>query len=127
LSREYFLSLFFQEGLNPHIAARSPHPDIVRTMVANQYGYALFNARPKNDAALDGKKLQVVPLKGPYRPMASASPPCASPAGRAPCRVRRTLPHPDQPARRPRFAHEFQVKAAPIMTRDPRYDICSSR
>jgi DNA-binding transcriptional LysR family regulator len=69
LSREYFLSLFFQEGLTPQIAARSTHPDVIRTMVANQYGYALFNARPRNDAALDGKPLQVVPLKGPYRPM----------------------------------------------------------
>lgn len=68
-SREYFLSLFFQEGLKPNIAARSRHPDVVRSMVANTYGYALFNARPRNDAALDGKKLQVVPLKGPYRPM----------------------------------------------------------
>ncbi|HKP25993.1 MAG TPA: LysR family transcriptional regulator [Dongiaceae bacterium] len=69
LSREYFLSLFFQEGLTPQVAARSTHPDVIRTMVANQYGYALFNARPRNDAALDGKPLQVVPLKGPYRPM----------------------------------------------------------
>ena len=68
LSREYFLSLFFQEGLTPQIAARSMHPDVIRTMVANEYGYALFNARPRNDAALDGKPLQVVPLKGPYRP-----------------------------------------------------------
>lgn len=69
LSREYFLSLFFQEGLTPQIAARSRHPDVVRTMVANEYGYALFNARPRNDAALDGKPLRVVPLKGPYRAM----------------------------------------------------------
>jgi DNA-binding transcriptional LysR family regulator len=68
-SREYFLSLFFQEGLTPQIAARSAHPDVVRTMVANEYGYALFNARPRNNAALDGKPLQIVPLKGPYRPM----------------------------------------------------------
>ncbi len=69
LSREYFLSLFFQEGLTPQIVARSTHPDVIRTMVANAYGYALFNARPRNPAALDGKPLQVVPLKGPYRPM----------------------------------------------------------
>ncbi|HEY3146516.1 MAG TPA: LysR family transcriptional regulator, partial [Dongiaceae bacterium] len=48
---------------------RSTQPDVIRTMVANEYGYALFNARPRNDAALDGKPLQVVPLKGPYRPM----------------------------------------------------------
>lgn len=68
-SREYFLSLFFQEGLTPQIAARSAHPEVIRTMVANGYGYALFNARPRNQAALDGKALQVVPLKGPYRPM----------------------------------------------------------
>jgi DNA-binding transcriptional LysR family regulator len=69
LSREYFLSLFFQEGLTPNIVTRSSHPDVIRSMVANGYGYALFNARPKNEAALDGKKLQVVPLKGPYRPL----------------------------------------------------------
>jgi DNA-binding transcriptional LysR family regulator len=69
LSREYLLSLFFQEGLTPQIAARSRQHDVIRTMVANQYGYALFNARPRNEAALDGKPLQVVPLKGPYRPM----------------------------------------------------------
>ncbi|MGH6894449.1 MAG: LysR family transcriptional regulator [Dongiaceae bacterium] len=68
-SREYFLSLFFQEGLTPQIAARSAHPDVIRTMVANEYGYALFNAQPRNPAALDGKPLQVVPLKGPYRSM----------------------------------------------------------
>jgi DNA-binding transcriptional LysR family regulator len=68
-SREYFLSLFFQEGLTPQITARSAHPEVIRTMVANGYGYALFNARPRNQAALDGKALQVVPLKGPYRPM----------------------------------------------------------
>ena len=70
LSREYLLSLFFQEGLTPQIAARSRQHDVIRTMVANQYGYALFNARPRNEAALDGKPLKVVPLKGPYRPMA---------------------------------------------------------
>jgi DNA-binding transcriptional LysR family regulator len=69
LSREYFLSLFFQEGLTPQIAARLTHPDVIRTMVANEYGYALFNARPRNMSALDGKPLQIVPLKGPYRPM----------------------------------------------------------
>jgi DNA-binding transcriptional LysR family regulator len=69
LSREYFLSLFFQEGLTPHVAVRSTQPEVIRTMVANRYGYALFNARPRNDAALDGKPLRVVPLKGPYRPM----------------------------------------------------------
>jgi DNA-binding transcriptional LysR family regulator len=70
LSREYLLSLFFQEGLTPQIAARSRQHDVIRTMVANQYGYALFNARPRNEAALDGKPLKMVPLKGPYRPMA---------------------------------------------------------
>ena len=69
-SREYFLALFMAEGLAPNIQARSAHQDVVRTMVANGYGYALFNARPRSDEALDGRRLVRVPLAGRHRPMA---------------------------------------------------------
>ena len=69
LSREYFLALFMTEGLAPRIAARSPHQEVVRTMAANGYGYALFNARPKSDQALDGRRLRSIRIAGEHRPM----------------------------------------------------------
>jgi len=69
-SREYFLALFMAEGLAPNIHARSAHQDVVRTMVANGYGYTLGNARPRSDQALDGRRLVRVPLAGKPRPMA---------------------------------------------------------
>ncbi|WP_340117449.1 LysR substrate-binding domain-containing protein [Pelagibius sp. 7325] len=68
-SREYFLALFMAEGLAPNIQARSAHQDVVRTMVANGYGYSLFNAFPRSDQALDGRRLVRVPLAGKPRPM----------------------------------------------------------
>jgi len=70
LSREYFLALFMAEGLAPSIHARSAHQEVVRTMVANGYGYTLANARPRSDQALDGRRLVRVPLAGSPRPMA---------------------------------------------------------
>lgn len=69
LSREYFLALFMKEGLQPSIAARSAHQEVVRTMVANGYGYTLFNVRPRSEQALDGKRLVRVRLAGEHRPM----------------------------------------------------------
>ncbi|GJD58716.1 LysR family transcriptional regulator [Methylobacterium dankookense] len=69
LSREYFLALFMAEGLQPMIAARSAHQEVVRTMVANGYGFTLFNVRPRSDLALDGKRLVRVRLAGNHRPM----------------------------------------------------------
>lgn len=70
LSREYFLALFIAEGLAPNIHVRSIHQEVVRTMVANGYGYTLANARPRSDQALDGRRLVRVPLTGNPRPMA---------------------------------------------------------
>ena len=73
LSREYFLSLFMKEGLSPTIANRSAHQEVIRTMVANGYGYTLFNVRPRSDLALDGRKVVRVRLSGEHRPMVVGS------------------------------------------------------
>jgi len=70
LSREYFLALFMAEGLVPNIHARSAHQEVVRTMVANGYGYTLGNARPRSDQALDGRRLVRIALAGSPQPMA---------------------------------------------------------
>jgi DNA-binding transcriptional LysR family regulator len=69
LSREYFLGIFMSEGLTPIVATRSAHQEVVRTMVANGYGYTILNARPRSDYALDGRRLVRVPLAGEHRPM----------------------------------------------------------
>jgi DNA-binding transcriptional LysR family regulator len=69
LSREYFLSLFHNAGLQPLVGARSAHQEVVRTMVANGYGYSIFNVRPRSNHALDGRKLIRVRLAGTHRPM----------------------------------------------------------
>lgn len=69
LSREYFVALFMSAGITPTIAARSAYPDVVRAMVANGAGYALFNVRPRSDQALDGRKLVSIRLAGQHRPM----------------------------------------------------------
>lgn len=69
LSREYFLAMFMKEGLQPTIAARSENQDVIRTMVANGYGYTLANVRPRSDMALDGRRVVRVRLAGDHRPM----------------------------------------------------------
>lgn len=69
LSLEYFFALFFNEGLQPKIHSRSSHQDVVRTMVANGYGYTLANVRPRSDCALDGRRIVRVPISGNHRPM----------------------------------------------------------
>jgi len=69
VSREYFLALFTKEGLQPKIHSRSKHQEVVRTMVANGYGYTLANVCPRSDLALDGRRVVRVRLSGEHRPM----------------------------------------------------------
>jgi len=69
MSREYFLSMFQNRGQRPVIAERTPEVPILHSLVANGYGYALLNIRPKVGNAPDGGGLVMVPLKGDHRPM----------------------------------------------------------
>jgi DNA-binding transcriptional LysR family regulator len=69
LSRDYFMQLFAEAGLEPNIALRSQHPETIRTLVANGFGYAIVNARPRSQTALDGREVVTVPLRGEPRPM----------------------------------------------------------
>jgi DNA-binding transcriptional LysR family regulator len=68
-SRDYFRALFLAEGVDPTIARRSLYPEVIRTLVANGYGYTIINARPQIDQALDGRQLRTVPIAGRPRPM----------------------------------------------------------
>lgn len=69
LSSDYFLSFFRAAGLKPKIAERTRDLAVVRSLVANGYGYSIANVRPLNDLSPDGQKLCFVPLAGPVRPM----------------------------------------------------------
>jgi DNA-binding transcriptional LysR family regulator len=68
-SRDYFLSLFRQAGVEPRLAERIDDITVIRTMVANGFGYSLANARPRTDLALDGSRLRTVPLAGDHPPL----------------------------------------------------------
>ncbi|RTM06187.1 MAG: LysR family transcriptional regulator [Hyphomicrobiales bacterium] len=66
-SREYFLSAF--QGLRPKIAERTGDIAVMRSMVANGFGYGIANMRPLNAMSPDGKLLVFVPLLGDLRPL----------------------------------------------------------
>ena len=68
-SREYFLSAFQQKGLRPYIAERTGDIAVMRSMVANGFGYGIANMRPLNTLSPDGKPLVFVPLAGDLRPL----------------------------------------------------------
>lgn len=69
MSAEYFLSFFTQIGVRPKIVERTRDMAVMRSLVANGFGYSIANIRPDTDRAPDGRKLRYVPLTGPLRPM----------------------------------------------------------
>ncbi|EEX14790.1 LysR-family transcriptional regulator [Citreicella sp. SE45] len=68
-SRDYFLALFARMGLVPKISARLQQQDVIRTMVANRFGYTIANIRPKSRLALDGRSVAKVRIAGDHKPM----------------------------------------------------------
>ena len=68
-SGDYFLTLFDRIGTPPLIAERTRDMSVLRSLVANGYGYSLMNTRTALESAPDGKRLAFVPLKGGVRPL----------------------------------------------------------
>ena len=68
-SSDYFLSVFTRAGLRPRIVERTRDMGVMRSMVANGFGYSIANIRPVTDQAPDGRRLAHVPLTGPVRPL----------------------------------------------------------
>ncbi|MDU8928687.1 LysR family transcriptional regulator [Alisedimentitalea sp. MJ-SS2] len=68
-SSEYFLSFFTARGTQPVIAERTRDMAVMRSLVANGYGYSIATIRPLNDRAPDGTPLRFVPLEGAVEPM----------------------------------------------------------
>ncbi|MGO4852076.1 LysR family transcriptional regulator [Phaeovulum sp. W22_SRMD_FR3] len=69
LSRDYFMGLFARAGLTPKISGRFHQQEVIRTMVANGFGYTIANIRPRSDVALDGRGVVKLRIAGPQQPM----------------------------------------------------------
>jgi DNA-binding transcriptional LysR family regulator len=55
--------------VTPNIAERTRDMAVMRSLVANGFGYSFANIRPLSDRAPDGKPLAFVPLSGGVKPM----------------------------------------------------------
>ena len=64
LSTDYFLSFFTRVGLHANVAERTRDMAVMRSLVANGFGYSIVNARPIKDIAPDGTPMKFVPLVG---------------------------------------------------------------
>lgn len=69
LSSDYFLSFFAKKDLRANISERTRDMAVMRSLVANGFGYSIANIRPLHDIAPDGKPLRFIPLAGNPRPM----------------------------------------------------------
>ncbi|MFG1350237.1 LysR family transcriptional regulator [Xanthobacter autotrophicus] len=66
-TRDYFLSIFAAEGIEPRIAYRTGSFEMLRSMVANGLGYTVLNFSPPY-LVEDQGQLVSRPLDGPLRP-----------------------------------------------------------
>nr|WP_254007757.1 LysR family transcriptional regulator [Rhizobium sp. L1K21] len=69
MSADYFLSIFSSLGVRPEIVERTRDMAVMRSLVANNFGYSVANIRPLSKLSPDGKQLRFVPLSGPVRPL----------------------------------------------------------
>lgn len=68
-TRQYFLSIFYSQRLEPRIRYRSTSFEAVRALVGNGLGYALLNLEPRNSKTYDGSEVVSLRLKEPLRPL----------------------------------------------------------
>ncbi|SDI00719.1 LysR family transcriptional regulator [Lutimaribacter saemankumensis] len=69
LSADYFLSFFDEIGVKPRVVERTRDMAVMRSLVANGFGYSIANVRPLNPLSPDGKPLRFIPIRGAARPM----------------------------------------------------------
>lgn len=69
LSREYFLSTFQMIDVRPNIAERTTDLSVVRSLVANGFGYSLINIGTETTHSPDGRPLAVIPVRENVRPV----------------------------------------------------------
>lgn len=69
ISSTYFLSIFEAASVTPNIVERTRDMAVMRSLVANDFGFSLANIRPHSDLSPDGRALRFIPLEGAHRPM----------------------------------------------------------
>lgn len=69
LSSDYFFSFFDLVGRRPEIVERTRDMAVMRSLVANGFGFGVANIRPHSDLSPDGRPLKFIPLKGKHRPL----------------------------------------------------------
>jgi len=69
MSKTYFLSVFENAGFTPHIVERTRDMAVMRSLVANGFGFSIANIRPHSDLSPDGRELVYIPLDGEHRPL----------------------------------------------------------
>lgn len=67
-SRDYFSQALSNAGLDLEIAYRSVSAELVRAMVAREFGVALLNLRPAHNQSLEGKKFAIIELSDSIPP-----------------------------------------------------------
>ncbi|GAA6164619.1 LysR family transcriptional regulator [Pelagimonas sp. KU-00592-HH] len=68
-SSEYFMSFFHESGFKPNVTERTKDMSIMRSLVANGFGFSIANVLPLNNLSPDGKVLRFIPLPADARPM----------------------------------------------------------
>lgn len=63
-SREYFMSLFRERGLEPTIGFRTKSLEMVRGFVGHGLGYSILATKPATSMSYDGRALVARPLSG---------------------------------------------------------------
>jgi flavin reductase (DIM6/NTAB) family NADH-FMN oxidoreductase RutF len=63
-SRNYFLSLFRDRGLEPNVGFRAKSLEMVRGFVGHGLGYSILATKPANNMTYDGRALVVRPISG---------------------------------------------------------------
>ena len=66
-SGPYFLSFFAEAGIEPNIVERTRDLEVMRSLVANGFGFSIANIRHTSERAPDGKPLRFVPLSDRLR------------------------------------------------------------
>ena len=69
MSRTYFMSVFERAGVTPNIAERTRDMAVMRSLVANEFGFSVANIRPHSDLSPDGRALCFIPIEGTPRPL----------------------------------------------------------
>lgn len=69
ISRTYFMSAFDRAGVTPNIVERTRDMAVMRSLVANGFGFSVANIRSHSDLSPDGRSLCFIPLEGSTRPL----------------------------------------------------------